>query len=266
VFDSTTVPGSDGKFVSSVALHPDGSVAFVHSASGALWRLNVTLFPTSITFAWACTYQTPGVCTPIAENTERYVSGGLYKPTTAAQRDELWLEIERRHGARFGAAAGTAAAGEGAAARAARLARELPTEELFGLSTPSGYGAGRKGAGGPCDVVDLSLFPFATPALYWSYLDPFDPSTTRDFRVAIVNYDDTADSALVVVNDTTGAPIFSVPAVTLADASGGTHTYSFGKSRSSPAFDRQGHVYAAADLDVDGSAGSNTLPAVVAVD
>jgi len=266
LWDSSTVPGADGKLVSSVALHPDGSAAFVHSASGALWRVNVSLFPTAIAFAWACTYKDPGACAPISENAERFVSGGFYRPTTAAQRDELRAAIADAHGARFGAAAGAAAPGEGAAARAARLARELPPRELFGLTTPSGYGAGRKGAGGACDVIDAAAFPLATPALYWSYLDPANPSTARDFRVAIVNYDAGADSALVVADDGGGAPIFSVASVTLADASGGSRTFAFGKSRSSPAFDRQGHVYAAMDLDFNGSAGADTLPAVIAVD
>jgi hypothetical protein len=262
-FDSTSVPGSDGQFVSSVALLPDGSGLFVHSASGALWRLDVGVAPLSITFSWACTYRNPALCTPLAESTQRYVSGGFYRPTTASQREELWDAVSAAHSARFGEAAGAAAPGESAARRATRLSRELPPEVLFGLTTPSGYSAGRgAGARGFCPAIDTAQYPFATPALFFSYLNPNDPSTVRDFRVAVVNWDASADSALVVVNASRGDPLFGVPSVAL----GNGKVYAFGKSRSSPAFDRQGHVYAATDLDYDGTQGDDTLPAVIAYD
>jgi hypothetical protein len=172
--------------------------------------------------------------------------GGWYQPTRDAQRAELHAAIAGAHAARHGPAA---AGGRDAAA----LARELPLDVLYALSTPSGYvRLGGDGAPAPAAADFGGLLPFATPALYY---DGFFRSI---LRVATVDFNLSMDSSLVVVEAATGAPVqavqadgstrpFVISSLTLPNG----QVVPFGRSRSSPAWDRQQHVYVATDTDWD---------------
>jgi hypothetical protein len=123
----------------------------------------------------------------------RYVHGGWYQPTTQQQRDELHVIIKEMHRQRFSdryralEATGQAVSlanmfpsfdyspwYSASAAEAhelllvARMARELPLEELHSIVTPSGYARlGRDGKPYKAGVSDPwgSVFPYATPCL-----------------------------------------------------------------------------------------------------
>ena len=271
-------------FVSSIALRPDGAALFVHSSTGILWKLGVSVLPgppvtVSFAFAWACVYdrKQANQCTPppAALGALYGGAGGWYQPSTRAQTQELHAEIAALHAQRFGAAAG-APRGLGEEGNplqlTLRLAHELPRAELLAIRTPGGYY--RKGANGrPCvgeRDPNFGLYPFATPALWWDYYSTQDPDI-RNPHVAIVDFSLAEDSALFLVDDATGYPIstsagdpFFLDTLDLPD---GVTTAAFGRSRSSPAFDRQGHIYVASDLDFDGNPSDNdTYPVLFCVD
>ena len=90
-------------------------------------------------------------------------------------------------------------------------------------------------------------------------------------RVGIVDYLLGADSALFVVGDDSGAPVpqsdgvtpFAIGMLTLADG----QVVPFGRSRSSPAFDRQGHIYVGTDTDWVGNPNADdTFPVFICAD
>jgi hypothetical protein len=239
---------------------------------------------------WHCRYEhsTQSKCLDLgdtvrgADSVERPVrdyggqSGGWYQPTTRAERDELHALIAERHRARFGAARGAAASAAehaDAVAHVARLARELPRDELYALVTPSGYRRRRQnGRPGPTARVEDfgGLFPFATPALY------YDGFAQTNLAVATVDFRLDTDSGLFVVDGRTGVPLaipytnrtFSIFYNVLQDG----RKVPLGRSRSSPAFDRQRHVYVGFDTDFDGNsstvspASNRTYPVLLCAD
>ena len=281
------LPGASEAFVSSPALLHDGSGVLLHSSGGTLWRVNMGWDPVArllnFSLGWACRYDraAPALCSPppapTVEEQAGPVEGGWYQPTTRAQRDALHAAIEAAHAARFGAGAGGAAAsptqGGGASARIARLAAQLPPQELTALAPQCGgapYARLRADGrpGGTPSLADWGgLYPFASPALYWD-------SSGEDARVATVDFRLDADSGLFVVSAVTGVPVnvtrndgttapFAVLTLTLADGS----SVPFGRSRSSPAFDRQRHVYVGTDTDVDNNPLDNaTYPVLLCAD
>ena len=100
-------------------------------------------------------------------------------------------------------------------------------------------------------------------------MNDYDPSP-QNLVIATVGFALDRDSALFVVQDATGSPKvtpggapFVVSQLTLPS----TRVVPFGRSRSSPAFDRQGHLYVASDTDFDGSPRDNdTYPVLFCVD
>ena len=277
-FDTAGVPGGGDLIVSSPAVYPAaGNRIFFHSSTGTLWKVSwvwVANEPPTFSYdgsvsGWACRYtrSNQSTCVPAAETVrgadgaqrpvrEYGTAGGWYQPTTRAERDELHAEIRLRHAARFGAARGvptSEAERADAVSHVARLARELPPAELFSIVTPSGYRRlGPSGRPAPTPAVrDFGgLFPFASPAIY---NDGFQDASVI---VATVDYRLDQDSGLYVVDEHDGSPLripnstrtFSIYYGVLADG----RKVPLGRSRSSPAFDRQRHVYVGFDLDFDG--------------
>jgi hypothetical protein len=284
--------------VSSVAISPDGSAAYVHSAGGSLWRFNINTAAgcsgATITTAWGCAY-VYGVNPPVCNAPSMEVShptfhpttgailstttvpirayaegaGGWHQPTTKAEREELYVEIERLHVARFGAeetarvkAAAVHpllptnpdyAAFDMEPLRVAALAAQVPRDELYAIVTPSGYvRLGRNAK--PARTFSLGdfggIYPYATPAI-----------TGDSTMVALSNFALTQDSGVMMLNAGNGSGIwgyysFSTPQGNVA----------FGKSRSSPAIDSNNAVYVGSDIDWTFSPTSNmTVPALFAI-
>jgi len=252
-------------------LRKDGSALFTHGSVGTLRKVSITYDanqrPTGFAPVWACLYtrEANSTCTPPGEIVARRrpgaqglwgdggaleqvrasdygaQSGGFYQPTTRSERDELHAAIRALHLARFGAARGapaSAAERADAVAHVARLARELPRAELYAIVTPSGYRRlGPSGRPAPSERIEDfgGLFPFATPSMWWD-----------ESRIATTDFRLDADSGLFVVSEGNGVPIdmgdgtsFAVFTLTLANK----EVVPLGRSRSSPAQDRQGRMY-----------------------
>ena len=291
--NSAEGPGGGDAFVSSPVLRADGTAVYLHSSTGTLRKLSIALDgggrPTGFALQWACRFSRAAnaSCTPPSAATARRrpgghsrgawggeleevptadfgVAGGWYQPTTRAERDELHAEIRALHLRRFGAARGApanAAERADAVQHAARLARELPRAELLAIVTPSGYRRlGPSGLPAPTGRVEDfgGLYPFATPSLWW------DGS-----RLATVDFRLDTDSGLFIVGEGNGVPVdmgdgtsFAVFDLTLANG----EVVPFGRSRSSPALDRQGHIYVGADTDYSGNPLDNdTYPILLCV-
>jgi hypothetical protein len=279
----TVFEGAADDFVSSVSVSPQfGDRLFVHSSTGALWKINIiwnNAIPSfSSTAAWRCVYSRSNTSTcsqvgsTILDNTGKErpiqdyggVIGGFYQPTTKTQRDELHSEIRLRHIQHFGPLGGGLDS-IGDVAHVLRLATELPRLDLLSIRTKSGYQ--RLGSNGkPRENIDdfNGPYPFSTPGLYEDFI-------RGNTLIAFIDSPiDGSNSGLFVIDDTFGNPItisgtlstpFAVFNTTLQD---GITFAEIGRSRSSPAWDRQRNVYFGSDMDLGG--GSTTFPALLCVD
>lgn len=295
VMGEYTVPnGADG-FVSSPVLTSDSSALFLHSAGGSLWRFTLAGGAgggtVRITPAWVCSYSqgtdrsTSYECTsaptttsaapfvphplrlPVYEwetdaagrTVRRWVrsrvlprasfsSGGWQQLMTSEEVQALTEEVTQLYGQRVGEGKG-----------AVPLADMLAALEAEGVPL-SGIGAGKGHArlsstGLPAwlkkelDVVPplTSTLPYATPAL-----------AAGDVYLVLPQFlaPGAGDTGVFVVEPVTGVPLW---------AFFGAGNFSFGRSRSSPALDKEGDMYVAADIDCAPASGGGSDGSVCVV-
>ena len=278
--------GAADDFVSSAAVSTQfGDRLFLQSSTGALWKISINwnnAIPSfSPTAVWRCVYSrnNTSTCTQQLGSTilkdsngvkKQFVRdfgnavGGFYQPTTVAQRDELHAEIRALHVKRFGPSAGGLDS-IGNVMHVVHLASELPRSDLLSIRTPSGYHRiDSNGKPAPTERVEdfNGPYPFSTPGLY----EDFSRGNTL---IAFVDSPlDGSSSGLFVIDDTFGNPILvpgtaSTPFVVLNATLQDGSFAEIGRSRSSPAWDRQRNVYFGSDMDLGGS---NTFPALICVD
>lgn len=282
-------------FVSSPMISSDGTAAYVHSSTGALWKFLISpgCSTATLTYVWGCTYdptlpQPPCTIPSMVHQHPKFnpsngkvksrvpvdvseygFPGGWYQPSTKLERAELYNAIVQLHNDMYGEEETQMIINYGVKfirqhngvsidmkpLEAAALAARIPRDRLYSIITPSGY---------------LRLGPNSKPALSFSLTDfggvfPYaTPAISLDDQTIIVsNYAVGADSSVVSVNaqgGTTNWNFYKFPTQ-------GGPSIPFGTSRSSPAVDVNNYVYVGSDVDWALNPTTNlTLPALFAFD
>ena len=201
----------------------------------------------------------------VAVHRSEFVTCGWPQPTTRAQRAELWEEIRSLYKSSVATpierllASSSSLTEEQQCKDITEMARQIPSHTLHAIVTPSGYkrrsttAANAASANGK-EKLSSSSSPLDIPNPYWFEADfPYATVSLLPNNDAIVvpQYVSLGNTTGVFVADiVTGAPIWEFDTLTynFTAFNGGVLLVPFGRSRSSPAVDKDGNFFVGADL------------------